>query len=298
MNEIRSAAMIVNAQSRKGRDLFKRACSAMKDLPFPVDPHAVRNPKTLDAVMEAALAKKPDLVILGGGDGTISGLVDHLVGTDVILGVLPFGTANSFARSLGLPLDVEGAVEVLASGRPHRIDLGKIDGDHYASCAAIGISPKIAQSVPHWLKRYFGRLGYLGWAALQYAKFQPFTLIATREDGREERMKAVEVRISNGPYHGGTEIVECASVDSGEIVVEVVQGNVRRRLLENWAEIVLRLDARHEDVIDLTGKSIHIRTEPPLPISIDGEVLARTPVTASVAAGAIRVMVPAGQSAS
>ena len=95
----------------------------------------------MEATVKRVLAKKPDLVILGGGDGTISGLVDLLVGKGVILGVLPLGTANSFARTLGLPLDVKGAIEVLATGVPKRIDLGKIDGDYFANCAAMGIAP-------------------------------------------------------------------------------------------------------------------------------------------------------------
>src|SRR3546814_8849539 len=136
---IRSAAMIVNAQSRKGQAQFDEACAALEALPFPVDAHAVHDPDTLDDIIKAALAKKPDLMILGGGDGTISGLVDHLVGTGTALGVLPLGTANSFARTLGLPLDIAGAVEVLRTGTRKRIDLGMIDQDYFANCAALGI---------------------------------------------------------------------------------------------------------------------------------------------------------------
>src|SRR3546814_20599399 len=71
---IRSAAMIVNAQSRKGQAQFDEACAALEDLPFPVDAHAVHDPDTLDDIIKAALAKKPELMIIGGGDGTISGL--------------------------------------------------------------------------------------------------------------------------------------------------------------------------------------------------------------------------------
>jgi ribosomal protein L3 glutamine methyltransferase len=107
---IRSAALVVNAKSRKGRRLFKQASAAMDALPYPVDAHAVDDPKDLEATVTAALAKKPDLLILGGGDGTISGLVDLMVGHKVILGVLPLGTANSFARTLELPLDSEAGV--------------------------------------------------------------------------------------------------------------------------------------------------------------------------------------------
>ncbi|MGN6279249.1 MAG: diacylglycerol/lipid kinase family protein [Sphingomonas sp.] len=291
---IESAAMIVNAQSRKGQAQFDRACAALKGLPYTVDAHPVRDPAQLDATVKNVLAKKPDLLILGGGDGTISGLVDHLVGTETALGVLPLGTANSFARTLGIPLDLEGAVEVIRTGRLKRIDLGMIDGDYFANCAAIGISPQIAETVPHKLKRYLGRAGYLGWAALQYARFKPFTLIV--DDGGElKRLTALEVRISNGRFQGGTELVDAARVDSGEIVVQAVTGHFKRRLLKNWGASVMRLDARHDDTVDFKGKSLKISTEPPLPISIDGEVLAKTPVTAHIAAGVIEVMVPAGQ---
>ncbi|KQN15296.1 diacylglycerol kinase family protein [Sphingomonas aurantiaca] len=289
---INSAALVVNAKSRKGQKLFKRACAAMSGLPYEVDAHAVEDPKDLEATVLRALAKKPDLLILGGGDGTVSGLVDLMVGHDVILGVLPLGTANSFARTLGIPLTIEGAVGVIRTGKPRRIDLGMIDGDYFANCAAMGISPKIAETVPHGLKKILGKVGYLSWAAYQYLRFRPFTLIVG-EGPTAVKIRVVEVRISNGPYHGGTELVDAAAVDSGEIVVQAVMGHVKRRLVQNWVSSVFRLQSRHEKVRDFRGKSLKINTIPPLPISIDGEVLARTPVTAKVAAGIIRVMAPA-----
>ncbi|MET3435747.1 YegS/Rv2252/BmrU family lipid kinase [Sphingomonas sp. 1185] len=292
MREIRSAAMVVNAKSRRGQALFERACKAMSGLPYPVDARAVEDPEDLEPTVRELLAAKPDLLILGGGDGTISGLVDLMVGHDVMLGVLPLGTANSFARSLDIPLDIEGAVEVIRTGRPRRIDLGMIDNDYYANCAAMGMSPKIAETVPHKLKKVAGRLGYLGWAAYQFLRFRPFTLIV-EQNGTRERLRVVEVRISNGPYHGGTELVESASVDSGEIVVQAVCGHVKRRLIVNWAASILRSDYRKEKVREFRGRSIRINTIPPLPISIDGEVLAHTPVTARIAPGIIEVMAPA-----
>ncbi|WP_326524320.1 diacylglycerol/lipid kinase family protein [Sphingomonas sp.] len=292
MTDFRSAALIVNAKSRKGQALFDQARTALASAPFTVDAHAVEDPEDLEVTVERALARKPDLVILGGGDGTVSGLVDLLVGKGVTLGVLPLGTANSFCRTLGIPLDVEGAVKVLSEGHPRRIDLGMIDGDYFANAATLGIAPQIAESVPHNLKKYLGRAGYLGWAALQYARFRPFWL--TVDVGRgPQSLKVVEVRIANGRFHGGEEMMEEAEIDNGEIVVECVRGNFKRRLLANWAATVLRLEARRDDVVVFRGKSIKLDTRPRLPVSIDGEVLAKTPVTAKVAAGAIDVMVPA-----
>ena len=293
MTEIQSSALVVNAKSRKGQKLFQQACAAMDSLPFPVDAHPVEDPDDLESTVKQALAKKPDLLILGGGDGTISGLVDLMVGHDVILGVLPLGTANSFARTLGIPVDVPGAVEVLRTGTPKRIDLGMIDGDYFANCAAMGLSPRIAETVPHNLKKVFGRAGYLGWAAWQFARFRPFTLIVG-EGETADRMRVVEVRISNGSYHGGVELIESQDIDSGEIVVQAVCGHVKRRLLKNWFASTFKTATRHEQVREFRGQALRIDTVPRLPISIDGEVLARTPVTARVAAGIIRVMVPSG----
>jgi YegS/Rv2252/BmrU family lipid kinase len=292
MTQFTSAALIVNAKSRRGQALFERACKALSGLPYPVDAHAVENPDDLVETVRNALAKKPQLVILGGGDGTISGLVDLLVGQNVVLGVLPLGTANSFARTLGLPLDIEGAIEAIRTGVPKRIDLGKIDGDYFANCAAMGISPQIAETVPHGLKKVLGRIGYLGWASWQFARFKPFIL--TVDDGTEAKtMRVVEVRISNGPYHGGTWLVDEASINSGEIVVQAVTGRYKRTLVKNWAASFFGHESRHQDTVTFSGKSLRIETKPSLPISIDGEVLAHTPVTAQVAPGVIEVMVPA-----
>ena len=296
MTDIRTAALIVNAKSRKGQRLFQQVCRRLDDFPFTVDAHAVDNPDHLEATVKRALERKPDLVILGGGDGTVSGLVDLLVGHDVILGVLPLGTANSFARTLGIPLDLEGAIEVLSHGTPRRIDLGMIDNDYFANCAAMGLSPQIAETVPHRLKKVAGRIGYLGWAGVQYARFKPF-MLAVDDGVKEHRLRVVEVRISNGPYHGGTWLVDEAKVDSGRSVVQAGTGRYRRTLLKNWFSNILGLSARHHDTVTFSGKKLKIDTRPSLPISIDGEVLAHTPVEAKIAAGAIRVMVPA-QSAS
>lgn len=284
----RSAVLIVNARSRKGRKLYREACRLLKDAGIELtDRHAVRKPEYLSKHVEEAVVAGAPMIIVGGGDGSLSSAVDYLVGTDTVFALLPLGTANSFARSMGIPLDLAGAVEVIATGERRRVDLGMINNDYYANCAALGISPQIAESVPHWLKGTFGRVGYLTWAAWCLFKYKPFTLIV---DG--ERMDATEVRIANGAFHGGTELVDEAEVDSGRIIVQVVTGTGRRHLAWNWIASVLRLPARHATTREITGSRMRIETDPPLPISIDGEVLAHTPVTARVARAVIEVAAP------
>ena len=282
------AALVVNARSRKGRDLFAEARDKLHACGIELlAAHAVRDPKRLRPTIREVLEAGAPMVIVGGGDGTLSSTVDDFVPHDAVFAFLPLGTANSFARSVGIPLDLDGAIDVIATGQRRRIDLGVIDHDYFANCAAIGMSPLIAETVPHDLKRYLGRLGYLGWAAWQFLRFRPFRLMVGNET-----MDAVEVRIANGSYHGGTELVEDAEVDSGEIVVQAVLGNARHRLVWSWAASLMKLRARKRTVREFHGVELRIATDPPLPISIDGEVLARTPVTARVAKGVIEVAVP------
>src|SRR3546814_12283587 len=111
--------------------------------------------------MRRAVKSWVPMVIVGGGDGSLSCTVDDVVDRDCVFALLPLGTANSFARTLGIPLDLDGAIRTIATGRRRRIDLGMIDGDYFANAAAIGLSPMIGDSVPHKLQKYLGRVGYL-----------------------------------------------------------------------------------------------------------------------------------------
>jgi YegS/Rv2252/BmrU family lipid kinase len=287
-----SAVLIVNAKSRKGRALFRRAAAKLRRAGVELtSSHAVRNPKLLPAKVREAVEGGAEMVIVGGGDGSLSSSVDLLVGHDVAFALLPLGTANSFARSLGIPLDLDGAVKVIATGKRRRVDLGMIDGDYYANCAAIGISPLIGETIPHGLKKWLGRPGYLAWALFQLTRFRPFKLILG-EGADAETIDALEVRIANGSFHGGTELIDEASVDSGVIVVQAVIGKSRAKLLWSWLLSVLRLRGRKFTTREYSGRALRIATDPPLPISIDGEVLARTPVVAKVARGVIEVAAP------
>lgn len=288
----REAALFVNAHSRKGRSLFRNACRKLKAAGVTLtDAHAVRKPGDLPKLVREAVQAGAPMVIVGGGDGTISCTVDELVGSNTVFAILPLGTANSTARSLDLPLDLDGAVRVIAEGRAGRMDLGMIDDDYFGNCAALGISPLIAETVPHGLKKGLGRMGYLGWAAFQLTRFKPFRLTVRNGDAAET-IDATEVRIANGPYHGGTRLIDEAAPDSGEIVVQAVLGRSRLGLLWSWAASALQLDARHATTREFRGRELRIETDPPLPISIDGEVLARTPVTARVAPRVLRIAVP------
>lgn len=288
----REAVLVVNAHSRKGQDLFESAKAKLEEAGVRlIAAHAVTNPDQLNGVVRKMVNEGAPMVIVGGGDGSMSGTVDELVGTDCIFAVLPLGTANSFARTLDIPLDLDGAINVIATGKCRKIDLGMINDDYFVNAASIGLSPMIGDTVPHRLKRYLGRMGYLLWAMRCTMNFKPFRLVIV-DGAKTHRLWSTEVRILNGPYHGGVELSDNANVESGEIVIQAVVGRSRLRLAMDWYAKFFKLRDRNAHTEEFRGQVFRLDTKPGLRISIDGEVLAKTPVDVKIAQKAIRVAIP------
>ena len=288
----RQAILIVNAMSRNGADVFDEARAKLELAGVElIEAHAVTQPDQMDQVVIDAIAKAP-MVIIGGGDGSLSSNVDHFVGQDTVFAVLPLGTANSFAKTLCLPIDLDGAIDVIAHGGRKRIDLGKIGDDYFVNAAALGLSPLIADTVPHNLKRYLGMVGYLLWAVRCALRFRPFRLRLTLDDGTMVKCWATEARIANGTHHGGVEMVESQELDSGEIVIQAVTGKSVFGLAWSWFSTLFKLRHRAQTTTEWRGKKVRLEARPQQKISVDGEIAARTPVTVCVAKGAIEVAAP------
>jgi len=217
--------------------------------------------------------------------------VDEVVGYDCVFALLPLGTANSFARSLGIPLDLDNAVRTIATGRRRRIDLGRINGDYFANAASIGLSPMIGETVPHDLKRYLGRFGYFLWAIWCLLRFRPFRLRVSQESVGEWTW-ATEVRILNGRFHSGVEFLEEETLDAGELVVQAVTGRSMVHLMLDWLARFLKPPGRGRSAQEFRGTTMRIETKPRLKVSIDGEVLTRTPALVECVPGTIEVVVP------
>lgn len=288
----KQAILVVNAMSRRGAAAFEPAKAKLEAAGITlIDAHAVDKPEEMDRTVKDAIAKAP-MVIVGGGDGSLSSNVDFFVGTDTVFAILPLGTANSFAKTLGMGTDLDAAVDVIANGRRRRIDLGKIDGDYFVNAAALGLSPLIADTVPHNLKKYLGMIGYMIWAARVAFRFRPFRLRITHDDGRVEKAWATEARVFNGTHHGGIELIEGQALDSGEIVIQAVTGKSLWGLAWSWFATLFKLRQRELTVTEYWDQRLKLEARPRQKISIDGEIAARTPVTVAVADAAIEIAAP------
>jgi len=293
------AVLIVNTRSRRGRRCYARALRLLlrAGIGF-VQLHPVRDPARLPEVFEQALEVKPDLVVVGGGDGTIKEAVRHLAYRDVALGLLPLGTTNNFARGLWLPLDLPGAVEVIRSGKVADVDLGEFDPktgepvETFANMVSLGLSVQVAASVPHLLKRHLGRLAYLLtalWLLPRHRAFQAEVAIG----GHEHRVSTHQLNIANGSHHSGRVIAKDASPDDRLLAVYQLGDEARLRLMSATARhaVTGRFRTLAEPSF-LTTNAVEISTEPPMPVDVDGEVRASTPISVRLLPNALRVLVP------
>jgi YegS/Rv2252/BmrU family lipid kinase len=292
----KQAILIVNTASRNGKAAFdparEKLTAAGIDL---IAARAVDNPERLPGEVTSAIDRAP-MVIVGGGDGSLSETVDHFLGRDTVFALLPLGTANSFARTLGIPLDLDGAIDVIANGEARKIDLAAINGDYFLNNAALGLAPIVAESVPNGLKRSFGRMGYLLWAGWAAANFKAFRLYVN--DGERTHMLwATEARIANGRFHGGVELIESADLHSGEIVVQAVEGRSVAKLGVSYLASAIKHPKRHETVREFHAPRVRIDTKPRMRVSIDGELGPETPFEAWAVPQAIVVASPLSQPA-
>lgn len=293
IRDLRRVVLVVNTRSRRGRHRYFEALRLLQADGFrPLRTHAVMDPSRLAEIIKEALALEPDLLVIGGGDGTLSEAVKHVAHRDVALGVLPLGTTNNFARSLGLPLDLALAVKVFSRGKVADIDLGMAGDRPFANLASFGVSVEVAGTVKPWLKRALGRAAYPLTALTILPGHRPFRAFIT-VDGRRHELLTHQLNIANGRYHGGWQIASDISIDNRRLVAYQLGSGKRLRLL---AETLLRATSgRWQSLAGgpfVTGTEMLLETEPTMSADVDGEVFLRTPLTIRTIPNGLRVMVP------
>ena len=298
-NEAGRAALVVNTRSRSGEQTFFEAIDRLADLGVPLGAtYAIRNPVRLPEAIREVLHKGSGyrLLILGGGDGSVSSVVDFLAHHDVTLGLLPLGTANDFARTLGIPSDVEKACETIAGGKTVDVDLGLAGDNYYVNVASVGLSVGVTQALSPGLKRSIGALAYPMAAIRAFLTHEPFSARLSFPDGDHEPVeyeRLLQVAVGNGRFYGGGMVVAPASgIDDRNLDIYAIELGRHRDLIGATRYLKSGDFIRNESVSQYRTERVRLETEPGLPVNIDGEVVTRTPQDFSVAHNALKVLVP------
>jgi diacylglycerol kinase (ATP) len=293
IHEHRRAALVVNTRSRRGRRHYPAVLAGARAAGFDLlATFPAGQTGGLDASLSAAMDLRPDLLIVGGGDGTICEAARRLAYADIALGLVPLGTTNNFARTLGIPLSLAGALDVLAAGKVADVDLGRAGDTVFANLVSAGLSAQVAASVPHQLKRVAGRAAYPLTALAALPRHRAFRAVITAGD-RTLEVETHQLNIANGSFHAGRPITSDAGADDRLLLAYQLGGAGRASLItatlwhvahgarRSWAEPAF-----------LAVSELELETDPPLPLDIDGEIRGHTPARISLAPEALRVMVP------
>ena len=243
--------------------------------------------------VERALADGAETIFVWGGDGMVQRAVDAIAGTDAKLAILPAGTANLFASNLGIPDDIGEAVQVGLSGRERRLDLGKMNGEHFAVMAGAGLDARMTRDVDGGPKDRYGRLAYI-WAASKNLRVEPFKARIEVNGDLWYDDEASCLLVGNvGALFGGLEAFESASPEDGQLELGVTHAES----LGQWARTIARTaigSAAQSPFVQATkAERIDVEFKPKVLYELDGgdrEKVKRLKV--KVKPGALTVMVP------
>jgi diacylglycerol kinase (ATP) len=287
----RRVLLIVNRKSRTGAEQLEAAEACLRAQGLEVIALGVDAPREIPKAIQAR-ASEIHLVALGGGDGTLNVACEAILDARLPFAILPLGTANDLARTLGIPSKLEDACAVAAKGLKYRIDLGRANGKYFFNVASIGLSVTVARSIDSATKRRWGPAGYALTVIRTLGKQRPFRA-RIRCDGRLLVVHAIQVAVGNGRHYGGGMTVAAdAAIDDNLLHLYSISPLSPMRLLLLAPALRTGWQGRFEGVHRLCGTRIDIDTRRPFPVSTDGEVTTQTPVQFEVVPAAIEVMVP------
>jgi diacylglycerol kinase (ATP) len=273
------------------------AAFAARNAPF--DMVSTAYPRHASELAQEAARLGYRAVAVVGGDGTLAEVATGLAGTRTPMAVIPRGTGNQVAQNLMIPRALEDAVEVAITGVPTDVDLGRFDGRYFALVAGAGFDAAVMASATRALKERWGFAAYVLAAVKESLSATPRRFRITA-DGRTFEVDAVTVMIANVgelftawiPLRFSLGPAPTNSWQDGVFDVLILAP----RKLPELAGILWRAAHRRfegdERLIHFQARQITVEADPPIPVQIDGDPLGVTPLTATVAPAALRVLLP------
>ena len=259
------------------------------------DPLWYEVPKSKEAPrrVEQVLEEGAELVFVWGGDGMVQRSIDVLAGSGATLAIVPAGTANLFASNLGIPKDIEAAVGVGLHGREVELDVGRLNGEHFAVMAGAGFDALMIRDADGGLKDRLGRVAYV-WTGSKHLRAKPFKARIEIDGGPWYEGRASCILVGNvGALFGGVEAFDNAEPDDGLLELGVVSADG----LVDWARTLARTAvgaATKSPFVQTTKvKSAKIKLDRKVRYELDGGDRAKAKkLKVEVAPGAVKVRVP------
>jgi YegS/Rv2252/BmrU family lipid kinase len=291
----RRALLLINPGARRGGEPIDAALERLRAGGIEVEEARSDSDDDKGDALRAQ-AEGFELVIVAGGDGTLCRAAPGILASGLPLGILPTGTANDLARTLGIPPDLDAAAEIIVAGHRRRIDVGSVNDHPFFNVASIGLSAELARELSPDLKRRWGRVGYALAAIGVLMRARRFAAWIG-EDGDGVVTRTLQISVGNGVFYGGGTVVAAdAAIDDGHLDLYSLE---MRRVWKLALMLPVFRAGTHgawSEVRTARNVAFEIRTREPLPVNADGELLTRTPARFRVHSAALEVFAPAAAS--
>ena len=251
---------------------------------------------TLDDLLHDPRILDYEVVVAGGGDGTVNAVASVVAGRSCAMGVLPLGTLNHFAKDLKIPTELEPALETLMTGQITAVDVGEVNGKVFVNNSSLGLYPEIVLRRESEQKRGRAKWIALAEASWEVLKWHPFLAVNLNVDGKEIVRKTALVFIGNSPYRiSGVDAGTRASLTEGKLSLYVTHKEGRPGLIRLALKSITGLIDQGRDLDCMTASEVGIRMHKKIvDVAMDGEVVAlKTPLQYRVRPKALNVVVPA-----
>jgi diacylglycerol kinase family enzyme len=248
-----------------------------------------------DTEIETTIARSPaEVVVAAGGDGTVNAVAARLAGTDRILGIIPGGTLNHFAKDLHIPLDLPAAVELLRRRPVRHIDIAEVNGRPFINNSSLGMYPQIVREREkirrHGVRKWIAFAG----ALLQTFRHWPLLRVRLEVDGKAVRRLTPFVFVGNNRYEiEGLRMGSRDRLDAGELCLCSAR-RMSRLALVRMATRGLLGGLRHSGDLDVNcARELWVNTRRKIDVALDGEVVRmRAPLHYRIRPGALKVIAP------
>ena len=247
-----------------------------------------------------AIESEADLIIASGGDGTVSSVSGALIGTNIPLGIIPRGTANAFAKALGIPFGfnpIQSACEVIIEGNTHTVDISRCNGLPMILLAGLGLEAEAIERADREAKDRWGVFAYI-MAGIQQLKEQELFTTEIEVEGVVKQFHAAAVTIANAapPTSVMAQGFGSVNVKDGLLDVTIAAPKTDLEAVTAMASLLgaalFKTPTNRDDIINLKTKKIKVKTAPPQKVVLDGEMIGTTPIEVECIPSGLNVLAP------
>ncbi len=298
MSDLRSLDVVVHG-TRADSAKLRTAVGLVRDLGHRVRVHVTWERGDARRLARRAAGRGDNVVVAAGGDGTLNEVVNGVLAAGgrnhgpAAIGIVPLGTANDFARQVGIPSDIEAALRLAALGQSSRVDVGRVNGRAFLNVSTLGAAARVTREANASAKQALGVLAYAISGVRQLAANEPPTVARISGPGFSREIPFFLLVIGNGrATGGGTTVTPLADLNDALLDVCVIEPVARTSLAKLLVELRLGDHLDRDGVHYVQTPWLRVESARPLPANVDGESIRARTFEYVVEASAVELVAP------